>query len=260
MAVIQTTFYSAARNGNVDFTAILPMDNHVTPESGYHKGPFKTVYLLHGMSGNQLDWLARTRIEHFAMDMGYAVIMPGGQNRFYVDSKALNEKHGEFIGRELVEFTRKMYHLSHKREDTILAGLSMGGYGAIRNGLKYSKTFGAIIALSSALITGEVAQLKPNQSNAVADYSYYHTLFGDLSKLPGSDNDPKALAKKALKGQPPRLYLSCGTEDFLYPQNLDYHHYLSSLGYAHTYVEKPGAHTWEYWNEEILAGLKWLQE
>jgi len=260
LAVIHSNFFSMARGGIVDFTAVLPVDAHVNPKAGYHKGPFKTMYLLHGYHGNQDDWITKTRIAELASRDGYAVIMPGCQNRFYVDSEALNEHHSRFIGEELVDVTRKMFHLSHKREDTVLAGLSMGGYGAIINGLKYSETFGAVIALSSALVTEELAQATPDKPMAVGTYDYFCTTFGDLKKLPGSDKDPKAAAKKALNTNPPRIYLSCGTEDGLYAHNADYHRYLNEIGYPHTYIQKPGDHNWGYWDAEIAAGLDWLKD
>jgi Predicted esterase len=260
MAVIRSNYYSMARTGIVDFTAILPIDADVNPEDGYHKGPFKTIYLLHGYQGNQDDWITRTRIEMFAKTLGFAVIMPAGLNRFYVDCEPLNEYYGKFIGEELVTVTRQMFPLSKKREDTFIGGLSMGGYGAIRNGLKYNKVFSAIIALSSALITDEIAQATPETPMNVGTYDYYCTTFGNLKKLPGSDKDPKALAKKALKANAPRMYLSCGTEDFLYEKNVDYHQHLEKIGYAHTYVEKPGSHTWTYWDSEMLEALKWLKK
>lgn len=78
--------------------------------------------------------------------------MPSGENRFYLDDEKSGELYGEFIGKELVEFTRKLFPLSDKREDTFIAGLSMGGYGAIRNGLKYAENFGCVIGLSAALV------------------------------------------------------------------------------------------------------------
>lgn len=85
-----------------------------------------------------------------------AVVMPAGENAFYVDQPSIGAMHGQFIGEELVEITRKMFPLSRKREDTFIGGLSMGGFGALRNGLKYHDTFGAVICLSGALHVLEI--------------------------------------------------------------------------------------------------------
>lgn len=263
MAIFTCDYYSKAKPGMNTFTAILPVD---VPSAGpqprpYGEGPWPTLYLLHGYTGNQVDWLYRSDIEKWAMEYGFAVIMPAGGNSFYVDSDATQERYGVFTGEELVEVTRKMFPLSHRREDTVISGLSMGGYGAIRNGLKYPDTFGAILALSSALITDEVAAMKPDgPGNAIAPYGYYLQTFGDPAKLPGSDKDPKHLAKERLKdGKHPLLFIACGSEDFVLPVNVNYHEYLEEIGYPHEWWIRPGVHDFAFWNLSLPAGLEWLK-
>ena len=141
MAVLTCDFYSKARIGHANvhgnFAGGPPARRHAAP-APTREGPWPTLYLLHGYTGNQVDWLYRSDIEKWAMQHGYAVIMPSGGNSFYLDNETTGERYGVFIGEELVEVTRKMFPLSHKREDTVIAGLSMGGYGAIRNGLRYA--------------------------------------------------------------------------------------------------------------------------
>lgn len=256
MAFIQTKFYSYVRKGFVDFTAVLPVEN--VPDLArldkphYPKVKYPTIYLLHGYSGTSTDWVLRSRVEEWAVENGYAVIMPSCNNSFYVDHQDTGILYGTFIGEELIEVTRQMFHLSDKKEDTVIAGLSMGGYGAIRNGLKYSNTFGFIVALSSALITDEVASLKPGQRNEVESYEYYVHTFGPLTKLLGSDMDPKHLASNLVNhSDKPKLYLACGTEDFLYPQNLDYHQFLNQIGYDHVWYTTPGIHHYDFWNASL---------
>lgn len=262
MAVLNCNYYSKARKGFTSFTAILPIDPPKfdnTPIE-YQSGPYPTIYLLHGYSGNRLDWLLRTRIEEWATIRGYAVIMPDGANSFYLDNEETGELYGTFIGEELVEITRCMFPLSRMREDTVIAGLSMGGYGAVRNGLKYQDVFGSIIALSSALITDEITSMKPGESNPIMSYSYYRHTFGKLNKLPGSDKDPKHLAKviKESGEKLTRIFLACGTEDFLFEHNKDYHEYLESIGYPHEWCIREGVHDFDFWNKAMLEAMKWL--
>jgi S-formylglutathione hydrolase FrmB len=144
MSVITCTYFSKARKGRVTFHAVLPTELPQGPSiqndnrEAYAAGPFKTIYLLHGYTGGFDDWLIHSPIEQWAMKYRYAVIMPGASNDFYLDNEDTEEKHGEWIGQELIDVTRKMFPLSHKREETILGGFSMGGYGAVRNGLKYN--------------------------------------------------------------------------------------------------------------------------
>jgi putative tributyrin esterase len=258
MAFIQTSYYSYVRKGFVQFTAILPIENlpdRARPNlSNYSSKKFSTIYLLHGYSGNCMDWVLRTRLEEWATDHGYAVIMPSCNNSFYVDHEDTGIKYGSFIAQEIVEVTRKMFPLSEKREDTVIGGLSMGGYGAIRNGLLYNDVFGYIIALSSALIIDEIATMKEGQGNDIESYSYYFHTFGDLSGLIGSSSDPKTLAQKCVNR--PKLFLACGTEDFLYPNNKDFHEYLSKINYSHAWFTAPGIHDYDFWNLSLLEAFR----
>ena len=263
MAVISCNFYSRARVGFQSFTAILPID---PPPEGpgpqqYTEGPWPTLYLLHGFSGNRNDWLLRSDIETWAGQRGWAVIMPDGANRFYLDNPDIGEYYGAYVGEELVEITRRMFPLSRERKDTAIGGLSMGGFGAIRNGLFYADTFGSIFGLSSALITEEVAAMTPESGgNAISSYGYFRHTFGDLPSLPGSDRDPRHLAAKRLaEGKAPRLFLACGTEDFLYTQNADFHTYLDQIGYAHEWWTRPGVHNFEFWNQATPVAMDWLK-
>lgn len=263
MAVLSCRYYSKARMGAQVFTAVLPVE---TPPAGgaapgYGAGPWPTIYLLHGFSGNQNDWLLRSHVETWAMQAGYAVIMPGGGNTIYLDNEETGEQNGQFIGEELLTVTRSLFPLSHKREDTVIGGLSMGGYGALRNGLYYGDTFGAILAMSSALIAEEAAEMAPGSHTDLAPYGYYHHTFGELSQLLGSDKDPRHVAKTRLAaGNPPRLFLCCGSEDFLLPHNTAFHEYLTGIGYPHTWWAGPGIHDFAFWNQALEESFRWLKE
>jgi len=261
MAVFSGDYYSVALRGFVSFTAVLPIERPPTADQppAYTSGPYPTMYLLHGFSGNRNDWLLRTRIEEWAAARGVAVVMPDGRNNFYLDIEESLEFCGEFVGRELVDVTRRMLPLSHKREDTVIGGISMGGYGAVRNGLKYADTFGAILAHSAALITDEVADMREGEGNVIAPYAYYRRTFGEPGTVYGSDKDPKFLAKSCLKrGRAPKLFLACGSEDFLFARNDEFHTYLEAIGYPHEWWVRPGAHDYGFWNAAMPAAMDWL--
>ena len=261
MAIIQCDFYSMARRGFVSFSAVLPVEKPPLPDQApaYAEGPFPTLYLLHGYSGNRNDWLINTRIAELAARRGIAVILPDGRNGFYLDNVESQDFCGEFIGRELVDVTRKMFPLSHRREDTAIGGLSMGGYGAIRNGLKYTETFGAILSHSAALITDEVSTMREGEGNHMAPYAYYRHTFGEPKELLQSDKDPKELAKQCVaNGTMPKLFLACGSEDFLFEQNSSFHTHLNAIGYPHAWWVQPGVHDFDFWNASLAASLDWL--
>lgn len=260
MAFFQVNFFSKALKRQVPFAAFVPVDTFEIPgQEPVELGPIKSLYLLHGYAGNHMDWGLGAKIQELSLLHNIAVFMPSGENNFYLDDTDKGELHAQFIGNELVEFTRKTFPISSSREDTFIGGLSMGGFGALRNGLKYSQNFSKIIALSSALITRNIAGIPEDFKDPIADYNYYRRVFGDLNELLGSDKDPEALLLNLKKenGVIPHIYMACGTEDFLLKENRSYHDFLIKQGVEHTYIEAPGVHDWAFWNEYIEKAMKW---
>lgn len=263
MAVVTTRYNSNALGGFVSFTAVIPFedfgDNFLAPNPKPYdvKEPLKTIYLLHGVTGDEKDWLYGTRIERYAIENHIAVIMPDGNNNFYVDNNE-SDRWGEFIGEELVEVTRNLFPLSRKREDTYIGGLSMGGYGAIRNGLKYNDTFSKIIALSSALITYEVPAATEDAPMVWQRKSYYERIFGPVDQLVGSDMDPEQMftdCKNEIA-----IYMAVGDDDFLKEHNRRFKKFLEEHKADLNYHEEPGAHEWDFWDRNIKSGLEWLNQ
>ena len=260
MAIIQTEYYSMSMCGFISFSAVLPVDLPPTDKlpPRYAGGPWPTLYLLHGYSGARNDWLKNSQIEMLAAQYGIAVIMPEGGNRFWVDNPETGISAGRLLGEELITITRAMFNLSDRREDTLIGGLSMGGYGAIRNGLKYNETFSTILAFSSALITTAYARGEFEKAGEMGlPSSYYFHVFGPKEQVPGSDIDPAALAKKRLGSGAPALFMACGSEDFLFSRNMELHDALTAMGYSHEWWVEPGIHDFDFWNRAIRAGLAW---
>lgn len=260
MAIIEVNFISKCLMRTVTFNAIIPVDKFGPQAENAEQKPLQTLYLLHGIFGNYTDWVNGTRIQAWAEANDLAVIMPSGENRFYLDDEKSGELYGEFIGKELVEFTRKLFPLSDKREDTFIAGLSMGGYGAIRNGLKYAENFGCVIGLSAALVHDTWKDADNSAPIFTFRRNYYEAIFGEYDKVKGSDKDPKALLLKLKEeGRPvPKMYLCCGTEDGLVTANRDFRDFLNENGVDLTYVEGPGKHDWVFWDTYIKKVLDWL--
>ena len=260
MAIIEVNFISKCLMRVVTFNTIIPVDKFGPQAENAEQKPLKTLYLLHGIFGNYTDWVNGTRIQAWAEANDLAVIMPSGENRFYLDDEKSGELYGEFIGKELVEFTRKLFPLSDKREDTFIAGLSMGGYGAIRNGLKYAENFGCVIGLSAALVHDTWKDADNSAPFFTFRRNYYEAIFGEYDKVKGSDKDPKALLLKLKEeGRPvPKMYLCCGTEDGLVTANRDFRDFLNENGVDLTYVEGPGKHDWVFWDTYIKKVLDWL--
>lgn len=261
MALIQVSLFSQSLMRTVPVNVLLPVDKMTMPGQPLREEkPFKTLYLLHGVFGSYIDWVAGTRIGRFSDEHDLCVVMPSGDNAFYVDQSAGNNFYGEYVGRELVELTRRMFPLSRKREDTYIGGLSMGGYGALRNGLKYSDTFGGIVALSAACHLEEMAARTEDTGTMLANKSYAEACFGDLKKLLDSDKNPKYLARQLQsQGKPfPKIYMACGDKDSLLPSNREMVTFLREQGADVTFEVGPGGHEWDFWDTYIQKAIQWL--
>jgi S-formylglutathione hydrolase FrmB len=132
LAIVRVSFFSNQLHRTVPFTAVLPNDGEAYPGQvpDFVTGKMKTLYLLHGYTGDENDYLSNSLVRELSAKYKIAVIMPAGENCFYVDSGDDVLGYGRYIGEELVEYTGRIFRLSDKREDTFIAGLSMGGYGA----------------------------------------------------------------------------------------------------------------------------------
>ncbi len=257
MAIIQASFMSEVLERQVGFTAIIPADNVrlAGPGAGNAASdePMPTLYLLSGYSGSGLFWLYNYPVASLSSANRLAIIMPDAENHFYTDDDTFGYGWGKFIGRELVEYTRKIFPLSHKREDTIIGGFSMGGFGALLNGLTYRETFGHIVAVSCALLT-EGAPQGPNGS----DNPFFRGIFGDPAKVVGSHHDPRAAAAAALKeGNAPDLYMAVGYSDFLRQLNLSCVNYLKEIGYQpFLFEEGEGGHDNKFCEDHVFRGVR----
>ncbi len=256
MALLLINYFSKALKRTVPIQAILPSDKVVNFSAKNNENkPFKSLYLLHGYLGNYTDWVSNTNIQLLAEKYNLAVFMPSGDNSFYIDGTLDGSKYSTFIGEELVDMTRKMFHLSSKREDTFICGLSMGGYGALYNGLKYFKTFGYIASFSGALHLFE--DKRPNAMK-------HHDVFGDLTKLGNSELNPRVTFKlmqetlKNKKEKYPKFYISCGKQDHLFMPNQFFATFLKNEGVDVLFNSSDGGHDWDFWQTQIVEVLKWL--
>ncbi len=172
------------------------------------------------------------------------------------------DMYGEYVGKELVEFIRKSFPVSKKREDTYIGGLSMGGFGAMRNGLKYSETFGAIVSLSGAFVLNEKTLEEVENPVFPADTMVYKKrVYGeDLAAALVSDKNPTWLIETMAKEgkEFPDIYMAIGTEDFLLEENEKVHKLLTDCGVKHEFVTGPGGHEWDFWDTYIKKAMDWL--
>ena len=256
MAILQTTIFSKCLMRNVSVTVVLPVDRMVASR----KEAFPTLYLLHGIFGNTLDWITGTRVTRWAMERELCVVMPSGENAFYRDDVDGCALWSQYVGQELVELTRRMFPLSTARSDTFLGGLSMGGYGALYNGLRFHDTFSRVMAFSPALRLEELRDHATGKAFILNNRPYAQRCFGDLEAAAAGDANPEKLLER-LVGEGvdvPEIYLACGDRDTLLPGSQRLAAAMERLGVSHTFEVLPGAHEWDFWDTALLRALNWL--
>ena len=254
MAFMELNYRSAVLKRWVSVNVVLPEIAGKTEEEA--SAPYKTLYLLHGLSDDHTGWIRRTGIERYAAEYGIAVVMPGVERSWYTDT-ADSAPYFTFITQELPRICRGYFKgMSDKREDTFIAGLSMGGYGAIKAALSFPDQYAGCGALSGAL---DIASL-----TRVIDLNEWRGIFGfnleSAAELKGTKHDIFHLARKNhAEGVPfPRMYLWCGQQDKLIACNRDYHDLLTELGVEHAFEESEGTHGWKWWDLHIQDVLRYL--
>ena len=248
MAFFEMNYQSDALRMGVTVNVILP-------EGAKHGEKYRTLYLLHGLSDDHTTWMRRTAIERYAKKHGLAVVMPNVDRCWYTDT-AYGANYFSFVTKELPEVCFKTFcQMSKKREDNIVAGLSMGGYGAVKAALSCPEQYGTCISLSGSLdITRKGRPCNLNEWKSIFNFDMKDSL-----ELEGSKHDLFALATKAKSEgkQLPRLYLWCGTGDDLIAVNRSFDRHLTELGIAHEFETSEGDHTWKWWDLHIREALKW---
>jgi S-formylglutathione hydrolase FrmB len=210
------------------------------------------LYLLHGLSDDHTIWLRRTSIERYVAPLGLAVVMPQVHRSFYAD-EALGGAYWTFLTAELPALVHRFFRLSDRREDTFVAGLSMGGYGAFKWALRQPERFAAAASLSGAL---HVSGLRASGVRE-EDPNLFPRIFGHRDPT-GSQDDLLALVNSVDVEKVPPLRLWCGTEDPLYDDNVMFAEVCNQAGVPIETTFGPGAHDWGYWDDCIQDVLEWL--
>ena len=216
-------------------------------------GGCPVLYLLHGMSDDHSIWIRRTSVERYATQYGLALVMPNAHRSYYTDM-ACGLKYWTYVSEELPRLMHAFFKISNRREDTFVAGLSMGGYGAFKLAFNCPERFAAAASPSGALSPLGLLSHMPERK------AEFRNIFGDASSIPGSVNDLYAQSEACVRNGVtlPKLFLTCGTSDFLYEENQKFRRHLESLRVDFTYDEGPGTHEWGYWDQKIREIIRWL--
>lgn len=256
MAHMDCSYYADSIKRNVRFLAFLPsgeMDGY--PEGG---SSYETLYLLHDLGGDCMDWLRETGIERYAREYHMAVIMPSGENSGFLSMKR-GEDYLKYIGEDLISFTRTIFPLSCEREKTYIAGAGIGGYGAFRIGMEYPEVFGKAAGLSGIYYPDRMAG-EGRAGFACIPRNYLSAVFGGQTDFHGTKDSLAELAGLRLKEgrELPRLYMSCcGSEPFC-PASKELYQEMQALDISVEFERYTGAYGWKDWDQQIQRILAWL--
>lgn len=265
MALMQTSFYAQTLQLCTQVNVILPQQTHGIGVAGSasKKDRYPVLYLLHGASDDHTIWLRRTNIERYVAQMGLAVVMPEVHLSRY-ENMTHGPRYYDYITQELPQIMQTFFPISGKPEEQFIAGLSMGGMGALKFGLTRPEQYAAVGIFSSGnLFYRAEGHSMPLKNRPSGKAPLHQAIYGDLApeELKGSQWDPFPAAEKALKeGKAmPRFYHVCGTEDFLLDSaRLTKQWFEKHPEIEYRYQEAPGAHTWDFWDTWIQDFLQWL--
>jgi len=237
------------------------MPYHLILPNGYDEAANKTkkypvIYLLHGLTGHYNNWAEKTKLAEYAMKYQYIIAMPEGDNGWYSDSVTVpNDKYESYIIQELIPEIDKNFRTVGDKNHRIIAGLSMGGYGSLKFGLKYPEKFILIGSFSGALKAAEWTDKNTGEWLSKSIMS----VFGSAESESRKSNDIYKIVREITdekKKNLPFIYLDCGTEDFLIQQNRDFAALLFENKIPHEFRQLPGKHDWAFWDSQVKEFLE----
>ena len=250
MALLTCDFFSEALEVGTSMTVVLPQQTseQIGVAAATDDGPPPVLYLLHGLSDDHTAWLRYTSIERYATARGLAVVMPAVHRSFYA-----NEVHGhrywDFVSEELPAVVQSFLRVSDRPEDTFVAGLSMGGYGALKLALTHPTRYAAAASLSGVVDVRAIGR-RPERAELVERVFAGGFADGD---------DLFTLLEAADPATLPRLYLACGAqEDRLLEPNERFAARAQERGADVTVDVRPGVHEWGLWDDVIRDVIPWL--
>jgi putative tributyrin esterase len=272
MALIHLNFFSEVLGLSCSLDVILPDEARDAGPGGKLAGKrFPVLWLLHGMGDDHTIWQRRTSIERYVAPLGLAVVMPSVELSYYANM-AHGLRYFDYVAEELPQVCRGCFPLSEKREDNFVAGLSMGGYGALKTGLSFPGRYAAIGCLSAGNFPAgpkNPGLSKARKGSPAGDIPM--NAFGvagagsvlDCEELLGTENDCFFLLDRAIAagGPVPRVFHACGAQDFLIENVRRTRDYFQARAdrFRYEYHEARGIHSWDFWDEWIRKFLDFIR-
>ena len=220
--------------------------NVVFPDSPDATRPWSVLYLLHGLSDDHTTWMRRSCIERYTLGYPLMVVMPDGGRGWYTNAVE-GDAYEDNLLKDVIGLVEKDFPVKAARSGRAIGGLSMGGFGAIKLGLKYPEIFASVHSHSG------LPGLLRSPTEAKLLSPEVPRIFGPKAR--DGPEDPFRLAEKAAPKALPPFRLDCGEEDPFLLQNREFHEHLKALDIEHEYHEYPGTHAWRYWDERVRDAI-----
>ncbi len=242
MAFARINYHSRSLQKASSVSVVFP-DDPAIPR------PWSVFYLLHGLSDDDTIWVRRTSIDRYVEGLPLMVVMPDGGRGWYTNAEVGYLYEDDLI-KDVVGLVDRTFPVKAERSGRAIGGLSMGGYGAVKVGLKHHEMFASVNSHSGALAILQ----EPFNSENIRDIGAELTrIFGKTAR--GGPEDPFGIVEKLDHGRIPAMRIDCGKGDFLLEQNRGFHRHLDSMHIAHEYEEFVGVHDWEYWDLHVQEAI-----
>ena len=266
MAVIKFNFLSETLMQQANVTLCLPVHGFADTMKGvdaaqyYRDGlKYQTLWLLHGGSGDDSDYVNFSNIARYAEEHKVAVVCPSDYNQYYTNDIRGGARYFDYIVDELPTVLRGLFPLASAREDNFIGGLSMGGCGAFKCAIARPDLYGSALIMSGSILSKQWLETRYQNGGNFALFSR----LGDPADFENGPDDMWSLAAKhAADGtQMPDFYMSVGSEDFTLGVMRESYEYIKGLGFnIPVYEEVPGLrHEWKLWDRTLEKALdEWL--
>lgn len=245
MALINCRFYSKYLAHQTEVNIVLPEREMSVPEGGY-----PLVYLLHGRGDDATSYLRNSSVERYANEHRLAAVMPNAETSFYMDG-VYGKRFFSFLTKELPEALQEWFPVSKDPDKTFIAGLSMGGYGALRAGLTYPEKYSRIAIMSAATRIDQMPDFEPTPEGNEILHDDIRRAFGDRVSAP--ENIPSEMIRRLLakNRRVPQILHYEGLQDILYDMNASFRDFALQNHLDYKYEEWKGEHDWIFWEEAL---------
>lgn len=264
MAIIRMNFESQYLKSNHEIAVIMPDRPPMTDAKEFYANgrKYKVLWLLHGTFGDYSDWIRRTNIELYACEKDLVVVLPSALNSNYSnwDNAMIGFSMYDYFTEELMPLIYNWLPVSDRREDNFIAGLSMGGRGAIKFAVNYPERFAAAAILSAAVEnfhTLDEAYFSSTDGFGKRILGMIENTGGMEAFLNSNENVWDIIDRLSGTGILPRLMFACGTADeVVYRKMQIFKQHAHEIGLDAEFWECDGfRHEWRFWDLAIQHAL-----